>query len=809
MNFGQFDEKAREFRINTPDTPYPWINYLGTDEFFSIISNTAGGYAFYRDPKLRRITRYRYNDVPVDSNGRYFYLNDGKDVWSPSFKPVCAELDSYSCRHGMGYTEITGAKNGLEVSQLHFIPRGYKGEVIRLKVSNKSSSQKTADVFSFVEFCLWNALDDMTNFQRNFSTGEVEVENQVIYHRTEYRERRNHYSFFSCVSDDYTGFDTDRDSFLGRNRGLAMPQAVEAGKAGNSVCHGWHPQASHHLKMTLAPGESRTAVFVLGYAENPGDQKWDDEGKLRKDTALEMISKYDSAEKIAAGLTDLAEYWADYLSAFQISTPDNRIDRIINTWNQYQCMVTFNLARSASLFESGISRGIGFRDTFQDTLSCNHLVPQRVRTRILDGASLQFSDGSSYHQYQPLTKTGNSDIGGDFNDDPLWLPMGVATYIRETGDYSILDEQVKWADRDGETGSLLDHIRSSFRFTLSNLGPHGLPLIGRGDWNDCLNLNAFSDNPDESFQTCGHAEGGKAESVFIAGLFIFSGRAFSALCSKLGLDKEAEEMDKSILEMEAAVKAEGWDGEWFVRAYDHNGSRVGSSECPEGSIYIEPQGMCGMAEIGKDEGLPLKALDSVKNHLYSPYGIQILSPPYTGYHIELGEISSYPEGYKENGSIFCHNNPWVIIAETMAGRGAQAMEYHRTICPGYDDALMERHKTEPYVYSQMISGRDGFIQGEAKNSWLTGTASWSFFAFTQYVLGIRPDFDHLVIDPVIPDDWTGFTVERTCRGSLYHIEVKRASTGEGPAVKVDGKPAEGKFVPYFSDNSKHEVEVLL
>ena len=811
MTFGHFDEGSREYVITTPDTPYPWINYLGSEDFFSIISNTAGGYSFYRDPRLRRITRYRYNSIPVDSNGRYFYVKDGDCTWNPTCKPVGTALDSYECRHGPGYTGIRGSKNGIECSQLHLVPRGYDGEVIRLDITSSLKKTKTVQVFSFLEFCLWNALDDMTNFQRNLSTGEVEVDGPVIFHTTEYRERRNHYAFYACISEHYRGFDTDRDSFLGRNRGLNRPEAVERGSCGGSICHGWHPVASHCLEFTLAPGERKSAVFILGYAENSAEGKWDTKGQVNKGKARQIIALFDSPEKVDLGLKELHRYWEDLFSRLQVSTPEAKADRIINTWNQYQCITTFNLSRSASLFESGISRGIGFRDTYQDILSCSHLISDRVRRRILDCAALQFSDGSAYHQFQPLTKTGNNEIGGDFNDDGLWMPLAVTAYIKETGDYAILDEPVLWAEGDGSSDSLQEHLRRSFRFTLSNLGPHGLPLIGRGDWNDCLNLNALSENPDEVFQTCSNAAGGTAESVFIAGLFVYALQGYLELCRRLGLFDETALLEEERKKMEQAVMRSGWDGEWYLRAYDAGGNRVGSRSCPEGKIFIEPQGICSMARIGWNKGMPVKALDSVKEHLSTPYGAVLLDPPYSTYHIELGEISSYPEGYKENGAVFCHNNPWIIIGETLQGRGDAAWEYHRAICPGYSDDRPALHKLEPYVYAQMISGKAAPVRGEAKNSWLTGTASWSFLAFTQHILGIRPGFDGLTIDPCVPASWSRFSATRRFRGTTYRITVRNPDhVFRGSlSVRVNGKPLDGNLLVPGKHGDTVEVDVTM
>lgn len=810
MKFGYFDDLNKEYVINTPKTPYPWINYLGNEQFFGLISNTAGGYCFYRDARLRRLTRYRYNNIPLDNGGRYFYLHDNGDYWTPGWMPVKRELDFYECRHGLGYTSITGERNGIRVNQLAFIPLQFNGEVYRVTVKNTGNTAKKVTLFSFVEFCLWNAYDDMTNFQRNLSLAEVEVENSAIYHKTEYRERRNHFSFFS-VNRPIDGFDTDRDTFLGAYNGLDTPEAVAAGHSSNSIASGWCPIGSHELKLTLQPGEEQSLVFVLGYVENPEEEKWSSPGIINKTRAYAMQNRFATNEDVDNALADLRSYWEILLGKYSISSNDGKLNRMVNIWNPYQCMVTFNMSRSASYFESGIGRGMGFRDSNQDLLGFVHQIPERARERIIDIASTQFEDGSAYHQYQPLTKKGNHEVGGGFNDDPLWLIVGTAAYIKETGDFGILDEQVPFDCNPNNTATLFEHLKRSFYHVIHNLGPHGLPLIGRADWNDCLNLNCFSKEPGESFQTTGNIDGRVAESVFIAGLFVFTGPDFAALCRYRGLEEEAKQAESHIDEMTRITMAHGFDGEWFLRAYDHFGDKVGSRENKEGQIFIEPQGMCVMAGIGAEDGSALKALESVKERLETPYGIVLQNPPYSTYYLNLGEISSYPPGYKENAGIFCHNNPWIMIAETVLGRGDRAFELYAKIAPAYLEDISDIHKMEPYVYSQMIAGKDAVRHGEAKNSWLTGTAAWNYIAITQAILGIKPDFDGLRVDPCIPRNWEGYTIHRDFRGSTYVIEVKNpngVSSGV-QSVLVDGKPHEGQVLPVFTDGALHLVTVVL
>lgn len=808
MKYGYFNDANREYVVTTPRTPYPWINYLGTENFFSLVSNTGGGYCFYRDARLRRITRYRYNNIPIDQGGRYYYIHDNGDYWTPGWMPVKKDLSFYECRHGLGYTSITGERNGVLVNQLMFVPLQYNGEVHRITVKNTGKGTKEIALFSFVEFCLWNAYDDMTNFQRNFSTGEVEIDGSVIYHKTEYRERRNHYAFYS-VNAEIDGYDTDRESFLGLYNGLEAPQVVLQGKPNRSVASGWSPIGSHCINVRLQPGEQKSYIFILGYVENPEEEKWERPGIVNKVRAKEMMTRFTTDSQVEEDLAALKKYWDTLLEQYMVESADEKLNRMVNIWNPYQCMVTFNMSRSASYFESGIGRGMGFRDSNQDLLGFVHQIPDRARERILDIAATQLEDGGAYHQYQPLTKKGNNEIGGGFNDDPLWLILSVAAYIKETGDYGILDEQVAFNCDETLKDTLFEHLKRSFYHVVNSLGPHGLPLIGRADWNDCLNLNCFSKTPDESFQTYGDPDGRVAESVLIAGMFVYIGPEFVELCKRRGLDQEAEKARRHIDTMRENVIRYGYDGEWFLRAYDAYGNKIGSKECEEGQIFIEPQGFCVMAGIGVEEGLAQKALDSVKQKLDTKYGIILQTPAYSQYYLNLGEISSYPPGYKENAGIFCHNNPWIAIAETVLGRGDRAFEVYSRIAPAYLEDISDIHRTEPYVYAQMIAGRDAVRHGEAKNSWLTGTAAWNFVAITQWILGIRPDYDGLKVDPCIPAAWSGFSVKRVFRGSTYHIKVINEDHVEKGVKKiiVDGREIKGNVLPVFYDKKEHEIVV--
>ncbi len=807
MKFGHFDDKEYEYVITNYNTPLPWINYFGQDGFFSLMSNTCGGYMFYKDAKLRRITRFRYNNVPRDYGGRYYYINDNGTIWNPGFLPMKTKLDSYKCRHGLGYSIFESEKNNLKCELLCFVPLNDLCEINQITLTNNSKETKNITLHGVIEWCLWNAVDDSTNFQRNWNIGEVEIDDKTIYHKTEYRERRNHFAF-SHTNVSHDGFDSDLDTFIGLYNSWCDPSAVINKTSYNSVASGWSPIAAHMFNLEIKPGESKTIIFQTGYVENDEDKKFDKLHVINKEKAYELQNKYATKEQVLKAFNELKTKWVSLLSTLNVKSDNDKFDRMVNIWNQYQCMVTFNMSRSASYYESGTGRGMGFRDSCQDLLGFLHLIPEKSRERIKDIASIQFEDGSTYHQYQPLTKRGNADIGGGFNDDPLWLIAAVSQYIKETGDYTILNDPTPFNNKEGSEKPLIDHLRASMNYIITHKGPHGLPLIGRADWNDCLNLNCFSKTPGESFQTASNFESGKAESVFIAGMFVLYGKEFATILNHIGNNDEANKVLAEVKAVEDATVKYGWDGKWFVRAYDAFSKKVGSHECEDGQIFVEPQGFCTMARIGEDLGYGKMALDSVEKILTNDYGVEILHPCYKEYHIELGEVSSYPMGYKENGSVFCHNNPWIVIANTVIGNNERAFDVYRRNCPAYLEEVSEIHKTEPYIYSQTIAGRDAKNYGEAKNSWLTGTASWTMYAASQAILGIKPDYDGLMIDPHLPKEIKHANVTRVFRGIKYNIVINNNASGKY-LMTIDNKVIKGKIIPFNKEQTEVNVVIEL
>jgi cellobiose phosphorylase len=812
MKFGFFSDQTKEYIIERPDTPLPWMNYLGQGDFLALISNTASGYCFYKDARLRRLTRYRYNN-PQETGSRFLYLRDDAtgEFWSPTWQPVRKDLSGYTCKHGMGYSTISSTYLGIETAIRFFIPLDERLEIWDVQVMNPAGETRKLSLFGCVEFCLWDAWDDATNYQRNLNLAEVEVVDGVIYHKTEYRERRNHFAYFAC-SEATDGFETQREDFLGRYRGWDSPQGLVNDRLGGSIAHGWYPIGATQVRLKLKPGECKRIIYLLGYGENAQDEKFDPAGSnvLNKRSVRPVLKRLLDPAGVDAAFQSLGEYWSQLLEIQRVDTPNEHINRMVNIWNPYQCMVTFNLSRSASYFDTGIGRGVGFRDSNQDLLGFVHLVPERARERILDLAATQLESGGAYHQYQPLTKRGNDEIGGDFNDDPHWLVLSTAAYLKETGDWGILDEPVPFENRTGSEQPLYEHLRRCIQFTLDRLGPHGLPLIGRADWNDCLNLNTFSETPGETFQRVAIQEGTTAESVFIAGLFVLSAGEMVEIADRLEHEDDARAYREAIQRMHETTLEYARDGAWFLRAYDAKGEPIGSRECEQGRIFIEPQGMCVMAGIGLENDFARQALDSAHEYLGSQHGMVLHQPAYTAYDLGLGEISSYPPGYKENAGVFCHTNPWIMIAETMLGNAEKALEVYLAINPSVRESISEVHRCEPYIYAQMIAGKDAPTHGEAKNSWLTGTAAWNLVAISQWILGIRPMQDGLMIAPVIPDSWQGFTAQRTYRGVTYNISVERRGEGTSVQLSVNGEPIEGNVVmPPQTTQSSVAVHCLL
>lgn len=785
MKYGHFDNTNKEYVITDPKTPLPWINYLGADEFCGLISHSAGGYCFYKDPLLRRILRYRYNNIPLDMGGRYLYIrdNESEDFWSTSWQPVRKPTTQYQyeCRHGLGYTRISSEYAGISTSTLYFVPKNENTEVWVLDVTNKSDKVRNLSLFSFVEFCLFNALNDMTDYQFNLSIGLTQVKDSVIYHTTGYNfGMTDVFTYFAC-NKPLTGYETQRADFLGSYGSLMDPRAVIENKCNNSIARGWSPIGSHQVSLSLNPGQTERIIFVLGVAYQMGDEQ-------------STVNKYKTDAHIQEELNKLKAYWDQNLSAYQASTPDADVNTMVNIWNQYQCRTTFNWSRSASYYESGIGRGMGFRDSCQDVLGFVHMIPAEARVRLLDIASTQLEAGDAYHQYQPLTKKG---AGGGFSDDHLWLILATAQYIKESGDKDVLREDVPYNCGDsGVSGSLYEHLDKALDFTMNHCGLHDIPLMLNADWNDCLNLNGDHQ---------------KAASVFTAELFVYASREMVQIADIMNDASGKAKYQRYVDEMCRRINEAAWDGKWFRRAWTEDGRVIGSASCEEGGqIYLLPQAWAVMANVADRERLT-SSMDAVKERLATEHGIQLLQPGYRAFDNTIGSITMYPAGLKENGAIFCHPNPWAIIAEAILGRGDQAFEYYKAILPAAKNDISDIRKTEPYVYCQMIAGKEHTEFGEGKNSWLTGTAAWNLFAVTSYILGVRADYNGLQIDPAIPSSWDGFEVNRRFRNTTYHIQVKNPDHVSKGVKKItlDGKEIQGNIIPCQNDQQEHLVEVIM
>lgn len=785
LKFGYFDNKRKEYVITRPDTPTPWINYLSNSEYCAMISNTGGGFSFHIDPKDRRILRYRYNNLPYDRPGRYIYIRHGDSgkIWSPSWQPVLIKLNSYECRHGLGYTIIKSENSGISVELTYFVPLSDNLEIWKAHIRNTSSSTQEIQVYSYAEFCLWRAEADQNDLQYIQNVAFTEFDDNVIYYSL--YDRHPGYVFFS-TNGDIDSYDCDREEFIGPYRDESNPIRVENGKCSNSIAIGGNPIAATCAEITLNPQEEKTIIFVLGVIPHKTD-------------ANTLIEKYTNENNVESEFKRLKEFWNDYLDKFQVNTPDEDFNTIVNIWNPYQCRITFDWSRYVSFYETGIGRGMGFRDSSQDTLGVNYALPQRVRQRLLDLAKNQFEDGHVYHIYFPLTGKGAfpdyiNPARPYFSDDHLWMIIAVYDYILETGDLKILNEEISFVDSDG-VQPLYSHLKQAIDFTMNHIGDHGLPLIGTADWNDTLNLPG----PNNA-----------SESLWVILLLRFALLGIIELSEELGYNKDADMFIKLADKIKEHVNATAWDGKWYIRAYTDSGHIIGSSKSDKGKIFLNPQSWAIISRIAPNNKA-ITALDSVKELLDTQYGVMLLTPPYDGYQHDLGGISTFPPSLKENNAIFCHTNPWLIIAECMVGRGDEAFNYYKKISPTSKNEIADIHRTEPYVFSQMITGKYHSKFGAAKNSWLTGTAAWVMRSVHQGILGIQPSLHGLHIDPCIPKEWDGFTVIRHFREAIYEISVENPNhVSKGiKEIRLNGKLLKGNLVPVLTEGTSNVVTVIL
>lgn len=773
MQYGYFDDATQEYVIFRPDTPASWVNYLGTDQYCAIVSNNASGYGFHRSPKSGRMLRFRFNSVPTDRPGRYFYLRDHEDgdTWSVTWQPVAKEfsvqgkrldggiagpdLAEYECRHAPGTSRFICKYKGIEAEVRAFVPDGENAEVWSLSLTNRSERPRTVDLFGYVEWCFWHIQQDAMNFQYILYTCRMGTVDGIIDYSLRLWPFEEPKAYFAST-EKVDSFDTDREVFLGNYRHEGQPVAVENGRCGNSLAVGGTPCGALHHVVRMEAGETKTITFIAGV----GDA--DTEGRR-------LRARYQDKDAVDRDLALVKAYWQGRLTALRISTPDPAVNSMGNVWNQVQCQTTFNWSRSASFNEAGGRDGLGFRDSCQDVLGVLHSIPELVRPRLEELLRAQHSFGAAMHHVQPLTWTqGTHNVTPPhFSDDHLWLLLAIPAYLKETADYAFLDQIIEYADI-GQA-SVYEHLKMALEFSWNNRGPHGLCLGLAADWNDCLNLK------------------GRGETIFSTFLFLRAINEFLDLATTLGRGADdVAHYEGYKAELLLKIDEYGWDGAWFVRGYVDSGKKIGSVESKGSTIFLNAQSWAVLAQGAEPERLAA-AMDAVHEHLATEHGAVLNAPSYVDHDAEVGAITTFPGGLKENGGIFCHANTWPVIAETMLGRNDRAFKLYRAFLPAAKNDSADVYSMEPYAYAQFITGKDHpYKFGRARNSWLTGTATWAFVALSQHILGVRPDYSGLVVDPQVPSTWPGYRVTRRFRGATYQIEVEGAGTIR--AVVVDGKP---------------------
>lgn len=777
--YGYFDEQNNEYIVTRPDTPTPWINYIGEGEYGGIVSNTGGGYSFDRDPRYKRILRYRYNSIPMDRPGRYLYIRDVKsgEYFSPTWQPVQKELDDYACRVGMGYTTITGSYLGIQGQVTYFVPLGESRELWVLKVKNNSNTKRKLQVYSYAEFCFYDATIDQqdVDWAQQINQAYFDKKHNSIFFYSFMRTQG--YSFFS-TNGKVSSYDCDREKFLGRYHSESNPVALENGSCSNSVTYRGNSVGSTCNEIELAPGEETEIIFQVGATPNPEE-------------AYEKIKYYQESQNVAQAFQELKRYWKNFVSKLQVNTPDSDMNLMLNLWNQYQCKSTFNWSRFVSMYQLGVRRGMGFRDSAQDILGVMHTIPEEAKVLIVKLLKNQFIEGDAYHQYFPLTGEGDSK---GYSDDHLWIVLSVASYIKESGDFEFLEEQIPYADNKG-VGSVFEHLQKAVDFSLTNTGPHGLPKAGFADWNDTINLDRGK---------------GIAESVWVAEFLGFILLQFIELSHQVKRENIAKDYQIKYEALVKKINDVAWDGKWYARAFDDDGNIIGSDQNEHGKIYLNAQSWAVLSGTAQEKRAK-EVLSISKKMMNTKYGLILMYPSYNGFDHTKGGVTTYPPGAKENGGIFCHSNPWVMIAETMQGNGDQAYEYYRQILPPTRNDSIDLYEVEPYVYCQNILGKEHPQFGLGRNSWLSGTAAWNFLAATNYILGVRASYEGLLVDPCIPKGWKEYEISRTYRGATYHIKIlnPKGKNKGIKSVKVDGTTIEGNVLPVFKDNSAHDVEVVM
>ena len=798
MQYGHFDNEKREYVIDRVDLPVSWTNYLGVKDLCVVVNHTAGGYMFYQSPEYHRVTRFRGNAVPMDRPGHYVYLRDAKDgdYWSISWQPVGKPLDQakYTCRHGMSYTTYECDYKGIKASQTLMVPMDDAVELWDVRLKNTTDKERRISVFSYCEFSFHHIMIDNQNFQMSLYCAGSSYDENIIEYDLFYEEFGYQY-FTSNVTPD--GFECLRDSFLGAYRTEDNPIAVEHG-----TCSGSHELGNNHCgslqkDLVLAPGEEVRLIFMLGEGNREAGKK--------------IREKYSDMANVDAAYAQLKDYWENKFAQLQIKTPNEGMNTLINTWNLYQAEVNIMFSRFASFIEVGGRTGLGYRDTAQDAMTIPHSNPEKCRQRIVELLRGLTTKGYGLHLFSPewfdpdakkekkkpfksptvIPTVNAKDIVHGLedacSDDALWLVPSIIEYIKETGETGFADETVTYAD--GGEGTVYEHMKRILDFSAEQVGATGICKGLRADWNDCLNL-------------------GGGESAMVSFLHYWAICHFLQLAEYLGRTEDVEKYQAMRERVGNVCNRELWDKEWFIRGITKNGKKIGTSEDAEGKVHLESNAwavLSGAADVEKGK----RAMDSVDKYLFTPYGILLNAPSYTVPDDDIGFVTRVYPGLKENGSIFSHPIPWAWAAECVLGRGDRAMKFYNALCPYYQNNMIEIRQSEPYSYCQFVVGRDHTAFGRARHPFMTGSGGWAYFSATRYMLGIRPDFEHLTIDPCIPADWKEFSAVRRWRGAEYDIHVENPD-GVMKGVQelyVDGEKVER--IPVMAQGSRHDVRVVM